>query len=138
MKHPIDPIFEPFGSKLSIRSSGNSFDGAESRLQDSEGSGASATGSSIDAIPTTHVSNRFGATLVAVLEARSMTQAALAAEIDTSRAYVSMLARGTRSVSPERIDQISDRIGLSMTERTRLHRSAAEDRGFRLDLPDDF
>lgn len=88
--------------------------------------------------PEAMVSNRFGSALMAALESREISQTMLATELDTSRAYVSAVIRGVKPVSPERIEQISSRIGLTDVERTRLHRGAAADRGFRLDLPDDF
>ena len=81
---------------------------------------------------------RFGTTLQSLLEKRSVSQTDLARSIGTSRAYVSALANDRKAASPERIEAIADKLGVSSAERVRLHRAAASDQGFNLDLPDDF
>jgi hypothetical protein len=41
-------------------------------------------------------------------------------------------------VTPARIDTMSEVLSFSADEKVRLHRAAAVDAGFNLDLPDDF
>lgn len=81
---------------------------------------------------------RFAAAMADVLEDHGLSQVALAATLGTSASYVSAVMKGKKTLSPQRIDEISDTIGLNAAERVRLHRTAAQDRGFRLDLPEDF
>lgn len=81
---------------------------------------------------------RFGPALQLLLEERSVSQADLARAIGTSRAYVSALANSQKAASPQRIEAIADLLETTREERIRLHRAAALDQGFNLDLPDDF
>lgn len=82
--------------------------------------------------------SNFGTALFEQLQAREMTQSDLAKQIGTSAAYVSSLTTGSKSVSPERVESISTTLNLAPQERISLHRAAATDLGFKLDLPDDF
>ncbi|SFP87365.1 helix-turn-helix domain-containing protein [Tranquillimonas alkanivorans] len=82
--------------------------------------------------------SRFGALFEEALARHSMRKIEAAERLSVSRAYVSKIARGKGSVLPERIDAISEKLGFSEEETRRLHRAAALDAGFRLDLPDDF
>lgn len=82
--------------------------------------------------------NKFGTELARLLDERGMKQRALAEQIDTSSAYVSSISTGKRHVSPTRVDSIAKAINASEGDISRLHRAAASDMGFQLDLPDDF
>lgn len=82
--------------------------------------------------------SRFAECLGAELRAREMGQQALADTMGTSQQYVSALANGRKPASPERIEAISDALKLDVVSRSKMHRAAATDLGFRLDLPDDF
>lgn len=67
-----------------------------------------------------------------------MRQSDAVRALDVSKAYISAIANGRKAVSPERIDTMSKALGFSEAEVRRLHRAAALDAGFKLDLPDDF
>ena len=81
---------------------------------------------------------RFGAALSAALDEAAMNQSELAEMSGTTRSYISQLANGHRTPSAEAVDKIADKLKVSPQTRTRLHRAAAADSGFKLDLPDDF
>lgn len=80
----------------------------------------------------------FGQALDDILGSRGLRQKQVAESIGTSTAYVSAVATGKKSMSPARIDVVAEKLSLKPEESLRLHRAAAKDAGFRLDLPDDF
>jgi|GEM_PF-1456281 len=80
----------------------------------------------------------FGEVLDRILMRRGLRASQLAAGLGVTPSYLSALVTGQKPVSAERVDQIADLLGAGPEERTRLHRAAAKDLGFRLDLPDDF
>jgi len=80
----------------------------------------------------------FGKSLSKILNCYSSNQSSLARDMGVSRAYVSSICNGTKSVSPNKIDEISNFLGMTEEEQIKLHRAAAKDQGFKLDLPDDF
>ncbi len=82
--------------------------------------------------------SRFGEVLTEALRQRNMKQASLADSIGVSAAYVSSITSGRRMVSPARIDDIAQKCSFTDNEVSKLHRAAALDAGFKLDLPDDF
>ena len=88
--------------------------------------------------PSAAPHSRFGAELDRVLDARAVTTSAAARTLGTSAAYLSSVRNGTKKISPTRIDQLASAFALDPDEAARLHRAAARDAGFRLDLPDDF
>ncbi len=51
---------------------------------------------------------------------------------------MSQFIKGRKLASGAQVDRLAEALGLPPSERTRLHRAAARDAGFRLDLPDDF
>lgn len=63
-----------------------------------------------------------------------MTQSVLAEALGCSTAYANGVVRGTKRVSARWADLVADTLELSEAERVRLHRAAAADHGFRLDL----
>lgn len=65
-------------------------------------------------------------------------QAEVARSIGVSRAYVNAVLSGQKGVSAENVDRFADALGLDEHARVRLHRAAAEDSGFRINLPDDW
>lgn len=81
---------------------------------------------------------RAGEALRDLMKERSVSQTELASQLDVSQAYVSSIVRGTKSMSPSTIDKAAGALGVSDKARVRLHRAAALDQGFKLDLPDDF
>lgn len=80
----------------------------------------------------------FGQALESVLDSRGLRQKDLAEMMNVSAAYVSATATGRKGISPERIEGITAALSLSREEEVKLHRAAAKDQGFRLDLPEDF
>lgn len=82
--------------------------------------------------------SEFGKNLSNILDTYSTSQSNLARDMGVSRAYVSSIFKGTKNVSPSKIEEIARIVGLTEAEEIALHRSAAKDQGFKLDLPDDF
>lgn len=83
-------------------------------------------------------SSRAGQVLLRSLQERGMSQRALAEHLDVSPAYVSSLVSGKKSLSPPTADRVASVMAMAPQEVLGLHRAAAQDQGFRLDLPDDF
>lgn len=81
---------------------------------------------------------RFGAAFEEALSQHGLKKTQAADRLEVSRAYVSKITSGGTKVLPEKIDMMSRTLGFSEEETRRLHRAAALDAGFRLDLPDDF
>jgi len=82
--------------------------------------------------------SKFADAFSRVLKSHNMRAADAATTMEVSRSYVAAVARGDKKVGPERIDSMSQALGFSEKETLKLHRAAAIDAGFRLDLPDDF
>ncbi len=80
----------------------------------------------------------FGRALAEALDRFGLTQAQVAHRLGNSPAYVSQLVKGRKLASGPQVDRLAEALGLPSAERTRLHRAAARDAGFRLELPDDF
>lgn len=82
--------------------------------------------------------SKVGVELQKYLDARSMLQADLAEQLEVSPAYVSSISTGTKKLSAKGVESFSKALNLSAEEEVGLHRAAACDQGFKLDLPDDF
>lgn len=80
----------------------------------------------------------FGEALNRIMERRGIRATQLARTLGVSPSYLSALVTGSKPVSPDRVEDIAENLGADPDERTRLHRAAARDMGFRLDLPEDF
>jgi transcriptional regulator with XRE-family HTH domain len=80
----------------------------------------------------------FGQAFGACLDSYGKKPSALAAEMGVTRSYISSVSTGKKSVGAGKVDEIADKIGVTDQERTVMHRAAAKDAGFRIDLPDDF
>ncbi|MBT28049.1 MAG: hypothetical protein CMO01_00200 [Thalassobius sp.] len=80
----------------------------------------------------------FGARLGDILARHDRTQSSVASGMGVTNAYISALRTGKKGVSAATVDSLADNIGATPDERVSLHRAAAVDAGFRLDLPDDF
>lgn len=81
---------------------------------------------------------RFGRELRAALDGGHLKQSFLSESLGVSNAYVSSLVTGKRHAAPATIDRIAQALSLGTDGRTRMHRAAAMDAGFSLDLPDDY
>lgn len=76
--------------------------------------------------------------LRSLLDANGTRQKDLAQRLDVSPAYVSAVVSGQKSLSAETATRMSAALNLSHQDSVRLHRAAAQDMGFNLELPDDF
>lgn len=81
---------------------------------------------------------RFAQLVREVMAERAPSQAEVARSIGVSRAYVNAVLSGEKGVSAENVDRFADALGLDEPTRVRLHRAAAEDSGFRINLPEDW
>lgn len=80
----------------------------------------------------------FGLQLSTYIDQYQTSRSDLASRLGTSRAYVSGLTTGVKHASAKMADEIADTLGVSAEEKVRLHRAAAADAGFKLELPKDF
>lgn len=80
----------------------------------------------------------FGRLFSEALERRGKSRTEISKKIGTSLAYVSALSVGAKFATSSTVDRLADALELDDVERVRLHRAAARDAGFKLDLPDDF
>jgi len=76
----------------------------------------------------------FGASTSEFLAKRRMTQLDLTKAVGKHPAYTNQVLTGIRRPSPEYVDLVANALGLSDKERVVLHRAAAKDHGFKLDL----
>jgi predicted small secreted protein len=76
----------------------------------------------------------FGMAVAHNLAATHTTQADVARATQRSLSYVNQTITGAKNVSPSWVDLVADVLRLPSSERTRLHRAAALDQGFKLDL----
>lgn len=84
---------------------------------------------------TTSNSNaQTSAALKAALEASGLNQNDLADKIGASQPYVNQMLNGARPAAPEWLDLIAKAMNLSNKQRVTLHRAAARDKGFDIDL----
>jgi len=74
------------------------------------------------------------AALEQILAERGVSQYRLSKLAGISQPYVNQVATGRRRASAEWIELVSDTLNLSEPERERLHRAAARDHGFKIDL----
>ena len=77
---------------------------------------------------------RLGASLGDILAGRGLSQASAAARANISQPYFNQIAKGRRLASAEWIETVADALDLGPEERAKLHRAAARDHGFKIDL----
>jgi transcriptional regulator with XRE-family HTH domain len=75
-----------------------------------------------------------GQALGEILAGRGLSQYRAAKLAETSQPYLNQVATGRRRASAEWIDLVANALKLSPEEAERLHRAAAKDHGFRIDL----
>jgi transcriptional regulator with XRE-family HTH domain len=75
-----------------------------------------------------------GASLGDILAGRGLSQASAAARARISQPYFNQVVRGRRLASADWIDTVANALGLDAIEREKLHRAAAKDHGFKIDL----
>jgi DNA-binding Xre family transcriptional regulator len=90
------------------------------------------------AAPETGEGTAFGAALSDLLWDYRKRQTDLSAALGTSTSYVNALKTGKKAAAAPTVDRIADALGAGPADRVRLHRAAARDAGFKLDLPDGF
>lgn len=83
---------------------------------------------------TKPIVTNFSLSVRSALTERSMSQASLADNLDISSAYISKVLSGHRSPSAKWVDLVADSLQVSPERRVEMHRAAAKDLGFKLDL----
>jgi transcriptional regulator with XRE-family HTH domain len=78
--------------------------------------------------------SHFGASVSKSLAEARMTQTEVAERIGSSTSYVNQMLTGRKRPSPQWVDLIADTLKASDRQRVELHRAAAKDYGFKLDL----
>ena len=78
--------------------------------------------------------NAFGAAVSRALVERQMSQADLAGALGKSPAYTNQTLTGRKSASPEWVNLVAQALQLSPKQRASLHRAAAKDQGYEIDL----
>jgi cyanate lyase len=76
----------------------------------------------------------FGAAVSTLLAERRMSQADLAQAVGKSHAYTNQTLTGRKSASPEWVNLVAQTLRLSPKQRATLHRAAAKDQGYEIDL----
>ncbi len=88
--------------------------------------------------PKTEEGTAFGAALSDLLWDYRKRQTDLSRDLGISTSYVNALKTGKKAAAAPTVDRIADALGAGPADRVRLHRAAARDAGFKLDLPDGF
>ncbi len=83
---------------------------------------------------TTKPATETAAALGEILAERRVSQYRVSKLAGISQPYMNQVATGRRRASAEWIDLISNALDLTPEERERLHRAAARDHGFKIDL----
>ena len=76
--------------------------------------------------------------LTEALREKGWSKKELSQALGVTPGYVSHLTSGVKTMSPQTATRIASTLELNDTQRTNLHRAAALDHGFELNLPDDF
>lgn len=76
----------------------------------------------------------FGAAVNDALTERRMSQHELADALGKSPAYTNQTITGRKSASPQWVNLVAQTLKLSADERVALHRAAAKDQGYEIDL----
>jgi transcriptional regulator with XRE-family HTH domain len=76
----------------------------------------------------------FGEALARQFKQKKISQRDLASAAGVSPSYVNHIMAGRKSVSPQWADLVADTLKLGESARIELHRAAARDAGYKLDL----
>ena len=76
----------------------------------------------------------FGASVSKILTEAKVNQAYLASETKTSLPYVNQMLTGRKRPAPGWIDVVASTLKLQNKKRVQLHRAAAKDAGYDIDL----
>jgi transcriptional regulator with XRE-family HTH domain len=85
-------------------------------------------------MPRRSTKNTFGAAVSSLLTKRQMSQADLAESLGKSHAYTNQTLTGRKSASPSWVNLVAETLRLSPEQRIALHRAAAKDQGYEIDL----
>lgn len=69
---------------------------------------------------------------IETLSDNGTTQAMIANELEISQSFLSEIKLGTRYITPDLLDSFIDIYKLSEREALKLHRAAAQDRGYKV------
>lgn len=83
---------------------------------------------------TSNSKSATGSLLKKHLASAGTTQAEFARKAGLSMGYVNFVATGHRNPGPEWVDLIAEHLKLSTEQRAEMHRAAAKDHGFKIDL----
>lgn len=75
-----------------------------------------------------------GNALADLMTRRRTNNSAVAEKLGVSPQYVGAITRGDKHASAKWIDMVADVLRVTAQERVELHRAAARDAGFKLDL----
>jgi cyanate lyase len=76
----------------------------------------------------------FGSAVADALAERQMSQLDLASTLGKSLAYTNQTLTGRKSASPQWVNLVAEALRLSSAQRAHLHRAAAKDQGYEIDL----
>lgn len=111
-------------------------------MSGSDGKGGGSTGGPLESagtgVPVIGEGTAFGAALSDLLWDYRKRQTDLARDLGISTSYVNALKTGKKAAAAPTVDRIADALGAKPRDRVRLHRAAARDAGFKLDLPERF
>ncbi len=79
-------------------------------------------------------SNNFGSSASSLLAELNLTQTDLSRRVGKNSRYVNHLMKGRRRPSAEYVDLIASALNLDEENTLKLHKAAALDAGFKLDL----
>ena len=78
--------------------------------------------------------NEFGSSVSRALAEVGMTQTELANQTDKPVSYVNQTMTGLRPAKPQWVDIVASTLKLQADRTAELHRAAAKDAGFKIDL----
>lgn len=76
----------------------------------------------------------FGSSVSNTLTELNLTQSDLSRKLGKNPVYVNHIMTGYRKPSPEYVDLIATALNLNRRDRIKLHKAAATDHGWKLDL----
>jgi transcriptional regulator with XRE-family HTH domain len=82
----------------------------------------------------TPLDSHFGEALSVLLAVREISQSALAARLGKSVAYLNQTMTGVKRAQPDFVEAIAAALKLTESQRGDLHKAAAKDKGYKIDL----
>lgn len=81
-----------------------------------------------------HYASAFGAEMETILGSRKMDQSSIAKRLRVGVSYFNQMMVGKTAITPKRVAQIAETLGLGKFDAARLQRAAALDRGYDFSL----